>query len=829
MEEIKSKSMGIREACRFYGVPKTTVHDRLSGKVAANKKPKVGPDPVLGLKGEECLKNWVLNMARCGFPIHKKEPIESVSKIIRDSGIKNPFKDGTPGDTWYQSFLRRNPEISVREPEGINNARAAVTETRIRFWFSDLREYIKSIDALDIFEDPNRIFNGDETGFSLCPKSGKVLGPKGYKNLYIIKNNEKTNITVLVVFTASGKICHPLVIFPYIRPPRALIDNMPKSWVLGRSESGWMRSDVFYEYISNSFNTWVAENSIKKPVLLFVDGHKSHMSLSLSQFCEANGIILYALPANTTHMLQPADVSVFKPLKQEWKKTVRNWQKREENINQTVTKINFCKILNETLTTINLEAAIVNGFRKCGLYPLNEEAVDYTKCVKDTQQRVRMSDSNRKKNTVTSKDYDTAIKIISLIQEDISKHKIDAKIILTEIDKAKTKYLANRHSKSKTPRTSADSNQSTSILAEDVLFPPCTEIALDNRRDIEDQCVVAQNSVSSSSRSLNILTAEVTTDANITITEKSFQNISFLEPGSYISLNDISLTPFNEFEISHDANSTSPENQCSIFTVTADVHNVEKEKTRVSTPKSKSQISIHFNDDCLGNEITEYKDLQESMPELSLKKKIAENTVVSPSKSTSQFQEIIETEHVQQPVLDLSISDSQTLKDSTINNTAQTAAKNQTLTLNDAFARHLKFPGPPAPKDKTKSVPNLPSAISTDAWRDYYIKKDEDKENQVKEKKRKQQLRVEKKERIAKERERKVKIKKAGNKRITKKRNLKCSQCSEDLVSDVEDDLEKNIGCDKCIRWFHLKCTILKNVHFSEAANSDYTCPFCTP
>lgn len=217
IEAITNKSMGIREACRVYGVPKTTVHDRLSGKVSANKKPKVGPDPVLGHEGEENIKNWVLDMARCGFPIFKKDLLESVSKIVRDSGIKNPFKDGMPGDTWYYAFLRRHPDVSVREPEGINNARAAVTETRIRCWFNDLREYIKSIDVLDIFEDATRIFNGDETGFSLCSKSCKVLGTKGYKNLYMIKkNNEKENITVLVVFTASGKVCPPLVVFPYL-------------------------------------------------------------------------------------------------------------------------------------------------------------------------------------------------------------------------------------------------------------------------------------------------------------------------------------------------------------------------------------------------------------------------------------------------------------------------------------------------------------------------------------------------------------------------------------------------------------------------------------
>lgn len=36
---------------------------------------------------------------------------------------------------------------------------------------------------------------------------------------------------------------------------------------------------------------------------------------------------------------------------------------------------------------------------------------------------------------------------------------------------------------------------------------------------------------------------------------------------------------------------------------------------------------------------------------------------------------------------------------------------------------------------------------------------------------------------------------------------VKCSACNEALVSDIEDDDEKNIGCDECPRWYHMKCT----------------------
>lgn len=116
-----------------------------------------------------------------------------------------------------------------------------VTEESIWAWLLDLQKFLENNKNEDILEDPNRILNGDEAWFSLCPKTGKVLGPRGWKNLYSIKfGNKKNNITVLIVFTASDKIAPPLVLFPYVRPPKALIENMPPNWVLGRSDSGWI-------------------------------------------------------------------------------------------------------------------------------------------------------------------------------------------------------------------------------------------------------------------------------------------------------------------------------------------------------------------------------------------------------------------------------------------------------------------------------------------------------------------------------------------------------------------------------------------------------------
>ena len=55
----------------------------------------------------------------------------------------------------------------------------------------------------------------------------------------------------------------------------------------------------------------------------------------------------------------------------------------------------------------------------------------------------------------------------------------------------------------------------------------------------------------------------------------------------------------------------------------------------------------------------------------------------------------------------------------------------------------------------------------------------------------------------------------------------KCAECDEILISDVEDDDEKNIACDKCIRWYHLKCTHFVGLTNLEAKDNSFECDLC--
>lgn len=99
----------------------------------------------------------------------------------------------------------------------------------------------------------------------MCPKTGKVLGPTQSKeDFYTMVASEKEQITVMATFSADGTVVPPMLIFPYKKMPKAIVESVPETWALGRSDSGWMNSEVFFEYISNHF--------------LPYDGHRSHMA-----------------------------------------------------------------------------------------------------------------------------------------------------------------------------------------------------------------------------------------------------------------------------------------------------------------------------------------------------------------------------------------------------------------------------------------------------------------------------------------------------------------------------------------------------------------------
>uniref|UniRef100_A0A1Y1LYQ2 HTH CENPB-type domain-containing protein n=1 Tax=Photinus pyralis TaxID=7054 RepID=A0A1Y1LYQ2_PHOPY len=278
IEAVTKNGINKKAAAREFKVPRSTLVRRLA--LATPYSRKMGPATEIPEAEEKIIENWVLAIARKGFPVHRQNLILSVKKMVEDMGKETKyFLNGTPGRSWFRGFLKRHPKIKEKYAEAVSKARAAVTQDRIEGWFEEILTFLQTENYMNILDDPSRIFNGDEAGFCLCPKNGKVLGPTENKeDFYVRVSSEKEQITVMATFSADGKYVPPMLIFPYKRVPHIIAESVPENWALGRSDSGWMTSAVFYEYISNHFLPYIQTNNIQKPVILFVDGHRSHLT-----------------------------------------------------------------------------------------------------------------------------------------------------------------------------------------------------------------------------------------------------------------------------------------------------------------------------------------------------------------------------------------------------------------------------------------------------------------------------------------------------------------------------------------------------------------------
>ncbi|XP_058446251.1 uncharacterized protein LOC131427254 [Malaya genurostris] len=270
--------------------------------------------------------------------------------------------------------------LTFRTPEAVTSASAKVSEKDIRKWFKTVEEYLIENDLSDALKDPARILNGDETGFALNSLSKKVLATKGSRNVSAVDTaNGKQNITVLFSFAADGTIIPPDVILPYKRLSREIVSSFPPEWGLGTSDSGWMNSTNFTLYIKKILYPTLLKKGVKFPVLFFVDGHKSHTALEAADVCSKLGIVLIALYPNATRIIQPADVSIFRPLKNSWETIIDSW--KTEQSSERVTIPLFGKLLREAMERSLKKSTITNAFRACGLFPFDPNAVDYTKCI----------------------------------------------------------------------------------------------------------------------------------------------------------------------------------------------------------------------------------------------------------------------------------------------------------------------------------------------------------------------------------------------------------------------------------------------------------------
>ena len=363
--DVMSGELSLREASEKYGIPKSTIWDRASGKVAFGAIS--GPPKYLNSVEEEHLVKFLIGAAKIGFPRSKKQVLAIVRAILAKKRACN-IEDVQVSPGWWGSFKKRHPMLTLRSGSKVAFRRAmACTPDTINSYFDILEEAIKSN---NLQNSPMYIYNCDESGFPLEHKPCKAIGLRGQRDLPCLTSGDKTQLTVLSACSASGYLLPPMIIFDRKRlKPAFTVGEVPGT-AYGLSKKGWIDSELFEDWFTNHFLLHIPP---QRPVLLLVDGHSSHYQPQLIRKAVQNHVILFCLPPHTTHLCQPLDRTCFSSLKSAYYDQCQQFA--SENPGEVVNRSNFTQIFCRAWTRAMTPANIIAGFRATGVFPLNRYAV----------------------------------------------------------------------------------------------------------------------------------------------------------------------------------------------------------------------------------------------------------------------------------------------------------------------------------------------------------------------------------------------------------------------------------------------------------------------
>ena len=219
---------------------------------------------------------------------------------------------------------------------------------------------------------PDQIYNTDETGFVTDPKSDVVLARRGSRRVnQTIGGSGKEQITVNCAGSASGCVLPPYVVYKGKNLYKDWVCGGPQGAVYTTSLNGWMESDQFMEWFKTIFLKCTAAFS-QHPRILIFDGHLSHLSLDMIKHARETNVILLRLPSKLTHLLQPFDRTVFRPVKQKWQSLLRQYARTNRG---PVGKNEFPGMLKKLYEESFTKSTIEAGFRSTGICPFEPSVV----------------------------------------------------------------------------------------------------------------------------------------------------------------------------------------------------------------------------------------------------------------------------------------------------------------------------------------------------------------------------------------------------------------------------------------------------------------------
>ena len=400
------EQMSIRAISKQTGVPYTTCCERLKGRRGGGKRGKIAGGKRTGKmldKGERVVKRVITPKFRTVYPlgypltklhvlylIDQEQRLAAVLKLYARRGF--PFtprqmcqlayemavKEGqnkfspvkkSAGRTWLKYFLRRNPDIRIKNSVNLNIARAmAANPVQINKFFEEYKYWLAD---WKLEYAPNSIWNVDECGIGDVPKPQRVVGVSGERAFQTVAGEKATNTTMVTYASAGGLLMKPMLIFKCAKIKAAWREAAPSGYFLKASKTGYINAKLFYDYGVEFIDFLKRTNILQgnNKAILLMDLHKAHLfNWEFMLLMKNNNVEVCGLPPHCTHVLQPLDDRPFGNFKKEYQKELLHMNRAL--CGNKMNRQQFFRVFVPSFEAMTADS-VRSGFRNTGIYPRN--------------------------------------------------------------------------------------------------------------------------------------------------------------------------------------------------------------------------------------------------------------------------------------------------------------------------------------------------------------------------------------------------------------------------------------------------------------------------
>lgn len=375
IDDVTVRGISVRQAAKVRGIPRGTLRSNLK-KMERQDDPIFEPNyrhsMIFTVAQEQVLADYLLQCSKRFHGLTPKSFRELCYKVAKANGMTYPAKwdeEKIAGREWHFGFMRRHPDLSLRQAEATSLARATAFNHHTVGAFFNLLE----TSYAELSVTGAQIFNLDETGITTVHKVPKVIAAKGVKQIGQVTSRERGElVTMCCAISASGTAIPPVFIFPRKNFRDLMMNGAPEGSLGLAYQSGWMTSENFVLVIDHLIKN--IRPSKDYPVIVTMDNHESHISYEALEKAKDNYIRIITLPPHTSNKTQPLDRTIFGPLKGAFNKAANSWMLR--NPGKTLTIYQLAELGGSAFMKAATPINIASGFRVSGVWPLNKDVFD---------------------------------------------------------------------------------------------------------------------------------------------------------------------------------------------------------------------------------------------------------------------------------------------------------------------------------------------------------------------------------------------------------------------------------------------------------------------